>query len=69
VTFGARFPWIRRPAKRRRPPTATCNYIGWRVYDLAVWHFGDALIKYCQDKASGARKPRGVERFASHGMQ
>jgi hypothetical protein len=33
--------------------TASKN-VGRRVYDLAVWHFGDALLGYyCSDKLDG----------------
>ncbi|HEY8245477.1 MAG TPA: hypothetical protein VII68_18570 [Casimicrobiaceae bacterium] len=73
VTFEGWFPFDPQAseAQQTADDATSSLHVGRRVYDLAVWHFSDALLNYyCQDKASGASHANGVvfEKFASHGI-
>jgi len=73
ATFDSWFPWDPDATEDEMEANNALSgiHIGRRVYDLAVWHFSDALLNYyCQDKAAGASHASGqlFGLFDSHGI-
>ncbi|MEO8484818.1 MAG: hypothetical protein ABI585_00630 [Betaproteobacteria bacterium] len=70
ATFASWFPFDPGDPQNAADLATSAAHVGQRVVDLAVWHFGDAILfRYCQDKAAGLGHADGkvFEPFASHG--